>query len=185
VRLKQGPFAPGALPPFIARMTPSDSPTRGERAAEVGEEGAHGDRVLGQVSVKTPSSEALDHRHCPGLAMLDSVGAGGARVEGEQRTGMRAQHSAAQCVVSGQAVAEAVGSVNTRWRTGTRGRTALTSEAARSAKRLPPRLDQRPCPLQEKGKRRSDFIAARAPGHPRRSRYSSPAARCPESAAPP
>jgi len=34
--LKQGPFAPGALPPFIARMTPSDSPTRGRASGRGG-----------------------------------------------------------------------------------------------------------------------------------------------------
>jgi hypothetical protein len=33
--LKQGPFAPGALPPFIARMTPPTPRPGGERAAEV------------------------------------------------------------------------------------------------------------------------------------------------------
>ena len=74
-------------------------------------------------SLKTPSStsvwkwmfkleatgEALDHRHRAGLAVPDAVGAGGARVEGEERADIHAEHGAAQGVIPGEAVAEAVG----------------------------------------------------------------------------
>ena len=76
----------------------------------------------GRGSLKTPSSgsvclwtlswrqlpKPLDHRHCAGLAVRDAVRTRGARVEGQQYAGVHAQHRAAQGVIPGQSVAQAI-----------------------------------------------------------------------------
>jgi hypothetical protein len=54
------------------------------------------------------AAEALDHRHRAGPAALDAVRPRGARVEGEERAGIHAQHRAAQGVIPRQAVAQAI-----------------------------------------------------------------------------
>ena len=55
-----------------------------------------------------PTAKALDHRHRAGLPVLGAPHTRGPRVEAEQRAGMHAQHRAAQRVIPGEAVAQAI-----------------------------------------------------------------------------
>jgi hypothetical protein len=64
-------------------------------------------RVVVEVELEA-AAEALDHGDRPGLAVVDSVGAGGARVEGEEHASIDAQHRAAQGMIPRQAVAQAI-----------------------------------------------------------------------------
>ena len=63
------------------------------------------ERVEVNIQLET-AAEALDRCHRAGAAVLDAVQTRGARVEGEQRTDIHAQHRAAQGVIPGQAVAQ-------------------------------------------------------------------------------
>ena len=55
----------------------------------------------------------MDHRHRAGLALRDAVRPRGARVEGEERAGIHAQHGAAQGVIPRQPVAQPIRPVRT------------------------------------------------------------------------
>jgi hypothetical protein len=62
-----------------------------------------------EVNVQLQSTaKALDHGHRASLAVLGATRTRGPRVEGEQRPGMHAQHRAAQRVIPGEAVAQAI-----------------------------------------------------------------------------
>lgn len=54
------------------------------------------------------AAEALDQRHGADLAIRDAECPRGARVEGEQCSGIHGQHRAAQGVIPGQAVTQAI-----------------------------------------------------------------------------
>jgi hypothetical protein len=81
---------------------------KGEVAGlRLAEDAVEYERVVVEVEVEA-AAEALDHGDRPRLAVADPVGAGGARVEGEERASIHAQHRAAQGVIPGQAVAQAI-----------------------------------------------------------------------------
>jgi len=93
------------LPPG-RRPRPSGSRIRSIRCSGGGSTSS----CTGTTGVRTGSTivTAADHRHGAGLAVADPARASGPRVEGEDGTGIHAQHRAGQRVVPGQAVAEAV-----------------------------------------------------------------------------
>jgi hypothetical protein len=65
------------------------------------------ERVIVEVELEA-APEALDHDDRSGLAVADPVGARHVCVEREERAGTHAQHRAAQRVIPGQAVAQAI-----------------------------------------------------------------------------
>src|SRR5689334_8166649 len=71
---------------------------KGERPGpSLTEDAVQYERVEVNIQLEA-AAEALDRCHRAGPAVLDAVRTGGARVEGEQRTDIHAQHRAAQCV---------------------------------------------------------------------------------------
>jgi hypothetical protein len=81
---------------------------KGERPGpSLTEDAVQYERVEVNIQLEA-AAEALDRCHRAGPAVLDAVRTGGARVEGEQRTDIHAQHRAAQGVIPGQAVAQTI-----------------------------------------------------------------------------